>query len=62
MAERYAAVGEFIAQHSDETHPVTRNIILCGTELRPQMPSAPSTGSTELKRVGQDDDAALMMR
>ena len=32
VAERYAAIGDFIAQHSDETHPVTRDIILGGTK------------------------------
>lgn len=33
VAERYAAVGDFIAKHSDDTHPVTRDIILGG--MRP---------------------------
>jgi allophanate hydrolase len=30
VAERYAAVGEFIEQHLDETHPVVREIVLGG--------------------------------
>ncbi len=54
VAERYAAVGEFIARHSDETHPVTRSIILGGTK-----PSATDAFRAfyrlaELKRVGDD--------
>ena len=32
VAERYAAVGDFIATHSNEIHPVTRDIILGGTK------------------------------
>jgi allophanate hydrolase len=30
VAERFAAVGEFIEQHTEETHPVVRDIILAG--------------------------------
>ena len=32
VAERYAAVGDFIAAHPDDTHPVTRAIILGGRD------------------------------
>jgi allophanate hydrolase len=32
VAERYAAVGEFIAAHPGETHPVTREIVLAGNK------------------------------
>lgn len=54
VAERYAAVGDFIAQHSDETHPVTRDIILGGTK-----PSAVDAFRAfyklaELRRAGHD--------
>jgi len=34
VAERYAAVGEFISAHPNETHPVTREIILGGAKPR----------------------------
>ena len=54
VAERYAAVGDFIAQHSDETHPVTRDIILAGTK-----PSAVDAFRAfyklaEMRRAGHD--------
>jgi allophanate hydrolase len=33
VAERYAAVGEFIEEHLDETHPVVREIVLGGRDV-----------------------------
>ncbi|HEX6277483.1 MAG TPA: allophanate hydrolase [Polyangiaceae bacterium] len=33
VAERYAAVGEFIASHPDEVHPVVRDIVLGGVAV-----------------------------
>ncbi len=33
LAERFAAVGTFIKEHSDETHPVVRDIILSGEKF-----------------------------
>jgi allophanate hydrolase len=33
VAERWAAVGEFIAQHPDDVHPVTRTIIAAGASV-----------------------------
>ena len=30
VAERYAAVGDFIAAHADEIHPITRKVIASG--------------------------------
>jgi allophanate hydrolase len=33
VAERYAAVGEFIASHPDEVHPVVRDIVLAGVAV-----------------------------
>jgi allophanate hydrolase len=33
VAERYAAVGEFIEAHPDETHPVVREIVLGGRDV-----------------------------
>ena len=54
VAERYAAVGDFIAQHPDKTHPVTREIILGGTK-----PSAVDAFGAfyrlaELRRAGDE--------
>jgi len=33
VAERYAAVGEFIASHPDDVHPVVRDIVLSGVAV-----------------------------
>jgi allophanate hydrolase len=33
VAERYAAVGEFIASHPDDVHPVVRDIVLRGVAI-----------------------------
>jgi allophanate hydrolase len=33
VAERYAAVGEFIEQHPDDVHPVVRDIVLGGRDV-----------------------------
>ena len=33
VAERYAAVGEFIASHPDDVHPVVRDIVLGGVAV-----------------------------
>ena len=33
VAERYAAVGEFIASHPDDVHPVVRDIVLGGVAI-----------------------------
>ena len=49
-AERWAAVGDFIAQHPDDIHPVTKKIISSGRDPRRQMPSRRSISSPPIAR------------
>ncbi len=51
VAERFAAVGEFIEEHAEDVHPVVRDIILSGKrpsayELFGASTGSPSTGAT----------------
>jgi allophanate hydrolase len=64
VAERYAAVGEFIEAHRDEVHPVVRDIVLGGRGVTGADAFRGSYRLAELKRVADrtfDDVDALLV-
>jgi len=52
VSERYAAVGDFIAEHSEGTHPVTRDIVLGGAKPTAVEAFRAFYRLAELKRAG----------